>query len=753
MKNSIRYLMILAVWLLTSVAMWAGGQVSIVKSGQGELTYKVEKGLCTLTATPADGYFITAAHISVVKTIEGGSAHAPRRTPSIAEPIALTALTPDGAPNLETQYQFEMPGDDYDVQVTAAFQDVVLRIGSTVVYEGNRKDVLKDGGSVQFDGKGQLKLTGASLNVPIITTLQELTIYLEDANKIEVENVAAIQGQQTILVFTTQGNSPGTLMARTTVKTPVFDGITTVDFQQNLILLAGSFETELITIGTPIGPLSTEEDKEVVVPVDNQTGDDLRNTVVENVLYTLENDEYQYDTSGGANSIVLQSTMVEDDINETLTSYQPGSSDFAQNFSGLTFMVAAGTGTIIITARTGERGVLNVQVGNQPATSITGAIDFTEFRIPYACTEASYVLIYNASPVENSANSNHRAGKKTSVTVGLSSVGVNASNVQSSNSSSVIAGDEVGLTDENIIFDVSLGSVQVDNAQVNSLPDAAFEEFSFLKYIDLRNTSITGLYVSRADGPFAGVSENTIIYLPAGNTTDEPNVVIGSVCENVVLDANMDDDESFGLNGSFVAQWVELDRLFALNEMSTVYLPFDIKADALSEYGRFYEFDAIDGSSVKLKEVTGDLIAHQPYFFKSNFENTVLYSQVATMAMPQSAGTRRRALGNGFQGCYDTFYAGVETNIYRFEYDQQSDNVSFVRMHDGECIKPFQAYLVADSDEETLVVDADGITAIAELHSNSSDNGSWVTLDGRRLQQRPTAKGLYLWQGRKYLIP
>ena len=753
MKNSIRYLMILAVWLLTSVAMWAGGQVSIVKSGQGELTYKVEKGLCTLTATPADGYFITAAHISVVKTIEGGSAHAPRRTPSIAEPIALTALTPDGAPNLETQYQFEMPGDDYDVQVTAAFQDVVLRIGSTVVYEGNRKDVLKDGGSVQFDGKGQLKLTGASLNVPIITTLQELTIYLEDANKIEVENVAAIQGQQTILVFTTQGNSPGTLMARTTVKTPVFDGITTVDFQQNLILLAGSFETELITIGTPIGPLSTEEDKEVVVPVDNQTGDDLRNTVVENVLYTLENDEYQYDTSGGANSIVLQSTMVEDDINETLTSYQPGSSDFAQNFSGLTFMVAAGTGTIIITARTGERGVLNVQVGNQPATSITGAIDFTEFRIPYACTEASYVLIYNASPVENSANSNHRAGKKTSVTVGLSSVGVSASNVQSSNSSSVIAGDEVGLTDENIIFDVSLGSVQVNNAQVNSLPDAAFEEFSFLKYIDLRNTSITGLYVSRADGPFAGVSENTIIYLPAGNTTDEPNVVIGSVCENVVLDANMDDDESFGLNGSFVAQWVELDRLFALNEMSTVYLPFDIKADALSEYGRFYEFDAIDGSSVKLKEVTGDLIAHQPYFFKSNFENTVLYSQVATMAMPQSAGTRRRTLGNGFQGCYDTFYAGVETNIYRFEYDQQSDNVSFVRMHDGECIKPFQAYLVADSDEETLVVDADGITAIAELHSNSSDNGSWVTLDGRRLQQRPTAKGLYLWQGRKYLIP
>ena len=169
MKGTIRYLMMLAVWLSTSIAMWAGGQVSIVKSGQGELTYKVENGFCTLTATPGDGYYITAAEITVLKTVEGGSAHAPRRIPSIAEPIALTALTPNTAPNFETQYQFEMPDDNYDVEVTAVFRDVVLRIGTTVVYEGNRKDILKDGGSVQFDGKGQLKLTNTLLTVPVIT--------------------------------------------------------------------------------------------------------------------------------------------------------------------------------------------------------------------------------------------------------------------------------------------------------------------------------------------------------------------------------------------------------------------------------------------------------------------------------------------------------------------------------------------------------------------------------------------------------
>ena len=189
--------------------------------------------------------------------------------------------------------------------------------------------------------------------------------------------------------------------------------------------------------------------------------------------------------------------------------------------------------------------------------------------------------------------------------------------------------------------------------------------------------------------------------------------------------------------------------------MSTVYLPFDIQAKLLANYGRFYEFDQIDGTSVKLKEVTGGLIAHQPYFFKSAGDETILHSQVAAMAMPQSAGARRRTLGNGFQGCYDTFYAGVETNIYRFEYDKKSDDVSFVRMHSGESVKPFQAYLVADSDEETLGVVADGIsTAIGTVRNDAGVcNDTWVTLDGRRLQQRPSTKGLYLWQGRKYLIP
>lgn len=45
--------------------------------------------------------------------------------------------------------------------------------------------------------------------------------------------------------------------------------------------------------------------------------------------------------------------------------------------------------------------------------------------------------------------------------------------------------------------------------------------------IDLRAIPLTGINVDRTEGQFAGVPNNTFIYLPSGNTSTETNVVIG----------------------------------------------------------------------------------------------------------------------------------------------------------------------------------------------------------------------------------
>ena len=58
-----------------------------------------------------------------------------------------------------------------------------------------------------------------------------------------------------------------------------------------------------------------------------------------------------------------------------------------------------------------------------------------------------------------------------------------------------------------------------NNAFSTSLADKVYA-------IDLRQASVTGFNVDRTTGQFAGVSPQAIIYLPAGNTSEDANVVI-----------------------------------------------------------------------------------------------------------------------------------------------------------------------------------------------------------------------------------
>ena len=52
-------------------------------------------------------------------------------------------------------------------------------------------------------------------------------------------------------------------------------------------------------------------------------------------------------------------------------------------------------------------------------------------------------------------------------------------------------------------------------------------------------------------------------------------------------------------------------------------------------------------------------------------------------------------------------------------------------------------------DIQTGIVEAEANSQLSTLHSQLSD---WHTLDGIRLGQKPTAKGIYIYKGRKYVI-
>lgn len=99
---------------------------------------------CTLTVTPAEGYFVAKDNITAIKTTDGGNAQT--RTPDFNTPIEISgdeiAIGPDGK-----NFTFQVPSPtEYDVEVTVNFQatidikDAVITLSeSTYTYDGTEK--------------------------------------------------------------------------------------------------------------------------------------------------------------------------------------------------------------------------------------------------------------------------------------------------------------------------------------------------------------------------------------------------------------------------------------------------------------------------------------------------------------------------------------------------------------------------------------------------------------------------------------
>ena len=131
MKQTIKNIMAAVVLLLTTTAVLGADNVTVVKqlngtvndnAGSVEAVVNAANATCTLTVTPATGNYMTVDYITVTKTMDAGSAQAPRRSPNLSDTIAVYAVNASADPSGETQYTFTMPSQEYGVEVTANFQ-------------------------------------------------------------------------------------------------------------------------------------------------------------------------------------------------------------------------------------------------------------------------------------------------------------------------------------------------------------------------------------------------------------------------------------------------------------------------------------------------------------------------------------------------------------------------------------------------------------------------------------------------------
>jgi len=80
------------------------------------------------------------------------------------------------------------------------------------------------------------------------------------------------------------------------------------------------------------------------------------------------------------------------------------------------------------------------------------------------------------------------------------------------------------------------------------------------------------------------------------------------------------------------------------------------------------------------------------------------------------------------------------------------DNDVFQLQNTGT-IAANEAYLsLPTSDTDKINVSLGGATGIKGIAAENEDHGAWYTLDGVKINEKPTSKGLYIHNGKKVIV-
>ena len=248
----------------------------------------------------------------------------------------------------------------------------------------------------------------------------------------------------------------------------------------------------------------------------------------------------------------------------------------------------------------------------------------------------------------------------------------------------------------------------------------------------------------------------------------------------------------FSITGDMPVGKVILSRTFESGKKTTICWPFAVDASKAAELGTFYQFKSINGEGkIEMEEVTTGLEANKPYIFEPKSNPTLIDFGAKTLKAggPQSVGS-----GFTFKGIYGLVKWTTDTSdplydatlakelgkAYGFALKDVTVGTTkyqkgqFVKLGSGAYGRAFRAYLLSDgawdgnqptagartrSAASSLpdVIDivwlpAQGGTTGISTVGNISETDGWYSLDGRKLDGKPTKEGLYINNGKKVVI-
>ena len=139
MKQMIKYTLAIVAMLLASLGAVAEKTATVTYQKDGTATQDevgtVTYSNGTITVTPKDGFYLTAADLTVIKTIDGSNANT--RT-GINTPVTVTATDANADPSGVTTYTIpaDVAADKYDYEITANFHTRISIATATITVEG-----------------------------------------------------------------------------------------------------------------------------------------------------------------------------------------------------------------------------------------------------------------------------------------------------------------------------------------------------------------------------------------------------------------------------------------------------------------------------------------------------------------------------------------------------------------------------------------------------------------------------------------
>ena len=251
-----------------------------------------------------------------------------------------------------------------------------------------------------------------------------------------------------------------------------------------------------------------------------------------------------------------------------------------------------------------------------------------------------------------------------------------------------------------------------------------------------------------------------MISVTADDAPNGTNIVNNGTCANFVLT----DGHPFYCPSKFTATLATYSRLVT-NDWGTIVLPFKYQ-QASNETVSFYHLKEVstagDDKQLVLTPIDptqdGNASAYTPVFFKRANKNvneiTVTGNDVKVKVStePMSRTTGDWTLKGAMT---ETLKIDVQDGTWLGKNIYYISNNQFWHATGKVNIKPFRAYLEstqAVSSAIGLMVDDGETTGMLNVNVNDNANRNWYTLDGRLLNGRPTAKGIYIHNGRKEVV-